>query len=179
MRLIFLHGPAASGKLTVARAIAARTGLPVFHNHLAVDAAAAVFPFGSDAFVRLREAWWLMMFEEAAMAGRSLIFTFAPEPSVAPDFPVRAQALVERHGGTVDFIRLTVAPQEQEARIDAPSRRAFGKLRSLDLLRRLRPAFAACEAAMPAGPLDLDMTRTAPDAAARAIVDALGLEAAS
>lgn len=32
---------------------------------------------------------------------------------------------------------------------------------------------------MPAGPLDLDMTRTAPDAAARAIVDALGLEAAS
>jgi cytidylate kinase len=40
MRLIFLHGPAASGKLTVARAIAARTGLPVFHNHLAVDAAA-------------------------------------------------------------------------------------------------------------------------------------------
>lgn len=179
MILVFLHGPAACGKLTVAREIAARTGLPVFHNHLAVDAAAAVFPFGSDAFVRLRERYWLSMFEEAAAAGRSLIFTFAPEPSVAPDFPDRVRALIERHGGRVAFVRLTVDAAEQDARIDAASRRAFGKLRSIDLLRQLRPAFTACEATMPHGLIEIDTTSMPPEAAARAIIDGLGLDATS
>jgi hypothetical protein len=42
--LVFLHGPAASGKLTVARALEARVGYPVFHNHLVVDLLTTVFP---------------------------------------------------------------------------------------------------------------------------------------
>jgi shikimate kinase len=55
MKLVFLHGPAASGKLTIGRELAALTGLPLFHNHLVVDAVASVFPFGSQRFVKLRE----------------------------------------------------------------------------------------------------------------------------
>ncbi|MFD2498935.1 hypothetical protein ACFSTI_08890 [Rhizorhabdus histidinilytica] len=47
MQLVFLHGPVAAGKLTVARLVAERTGIALFHNHLVVDAVAAVFPFGS------------------------------------------------------------------------------------------------------------------------------------
>lgn len=79
MRLLFLYGPIASGKLTVAQLVAERTGLALFHNHLVVDAVAAVFPFGSDAFVRLREQFWLDTFAAAAAEERSLVFTFAPE----------------------------------------------------------------------------------------------------
>jgi len=176
MKLIFLHGPPASGKLTVARALATLSGLPVFHNHFAVDAAASVFAFGSDAFIRLRETYWLAMFEEAAANQRSIIFTFTPEPSVPSDFPARVRTLVERYGGTVDFIRLTVEREEQEARLDAPSRSEFGKLRSLDLLRQLRTTFATCEAAMPEGRISIDTTRTTPEAAACVITEALGLD---
>lgn len=76
--VVFLHGKAACGKLTVGRALAARTGYPLFHNHLIVDAVSAVFPFGSEAFVALRQRFWLDMFSEAARLGRPLIFTFAP-----------------------------------------------------------------------------------------------------
>ena len=54
MHLLFLYGPPASGKYTIARIIAEQTGLPLFHNHLIVDAVAAVFPFGSANFIRLR-----------------------------------------------------------------------------------------------------------------------------
>lgn len=92
MLLLFLYGPVASGKLTIGRLVAERTGIPLFHNHLIVDAVSAVFPFGSEPFVRLREGFWLEMMGAAAQAGRSLIFTFTPEPTVAEDFPERARS---------------------------------------------------------------------------------------
>ena len=55
MNLVFIHGPAASGKLTVARELARLTGFGVFHNHLVVDSLTPVFEFGSEPFRRLRE----------------------------------------------------------------------------------------------------------------------------
>lgn len=176
MRLVFLFGPPAVGKLTIARELAGLTGLPVFHNHLVVDAVGAVFPFGDAAFVELREKWWLDMFGAAAGRGQSLIFTFQPEPSVASDFPARVVESVEARGGQVDFVRLTAAPETIDARIDAESRQEFGKLRSLDLLRELRAAFNACDAAMPEPVLTISTDETGPAESARRIADALGIE---
>ncbi len=175
MKLIFLHGPAACGKLTIAKDIAARTGFALFHNHLVVDALLAVFPFGSPDFVRLREDFWMATLIAAARTGRSTIFTFAPEDSVAPDFPDRLRAAIEAEGGTVDFVRLTVSIAAQEARIDAASRAAFAKLRSLELLRELRPRFRACEDAMPPSALCLDTSDLPPEEAAGKIIEALRL----
>ncbi len=169
MQMVFLYGPIASGKLTVARALAGLTGLPVFHNHLVVDAVAAVFPFGSEPFVRLRERFWLDTFREAATSGRSLIFTFAPEPTVAPDFPHRARAMIAEAGGETVFVRLSVSPESQERRLGNVDRAAFGKLRSIDLLRELRDQFAACEAVIPAPALTVDTDRDTAIAAARLI----------
>lgn len=175
MQLVFIHGPAAAGKLTVGRALAALTGLPLFHNHLVVDAVGAVFPFGSEQFVRLRESFWLTIFREAATAGRSLIFTFNPELSVEPGFPERARAAVAAFGGTMPMVRLTLPWEEQERRIDDESRGEFGKLRSLDLLRQLRDNFAEAEAAMPPADITIDTVEVQPDAAARMIAARLGL----
>ena len=141
MKLIFIYGPAASGKLTIARELAALTGFALFHNHLVVDAVASVFPFGSNRFIRLREQFWLAMFREAADASRSMIFTFAPEASVSSDFPERARQQIELAGGQVDFVRLVVPQEEQERRLANPDRAQFGKLSSVDLLRQLRPQF--------------------------------------
>lgn len=173
MRLVFLYGPPASGKLTVARELAAATGLPLFHNHLVVDTVASVFPFGSEPFVRLREQFWLAMFGEAAADSRSIIFTFAPEPSVSPTFPQRVRELVIDAGGAVLFVRLTVPPDEQERRIGGLDRASHGKLRSPALLRQLGPDFAACDAAMPAPALTLDTGSLTPAEAAQAIVAVL------
>src|SRR6266446_1998140 len=156
MKLIFIYGPAAAGKLTIARELVALTGYAVFHNHLIVDAVSSIFPFGSERFIKLREQFWLTMLREAAEAGRSTIFTFAPEASVALDFPERAKQQIESAGGRVHFVRLLVSPEEQERRIGNPDRAEFGKLRSLELLRQLQPQFEECEAAMPAPTLTID-----------------------
>jgi hypothetical protein len=178
MKLVFLHGPAASGKLTIARQLGVLTGLPVFHNHLIVDAVASVFPFGSERFVKLREQFWLATFREAAEAGRSIIFTFAPEASVAPDFPDRVRKLIEAAGGETIFVRLTLSVEEQERRIGNADRAEFGKLRSLDLLRKLQSQFTACEAAMPPAALTIDTGVTDPATASRMIADRFDLTAA-
>lgn len=174
MKLVFIHGPAASGKLTVARELAALTGLPLFHNHLVVDALLAVFPFGSPAFVELREAMWIDVFSAAAAERRSLIFTFHPEASVAPDFPERVVALVEAAGGGVDFVALTCAAEVVEARIEAASRRASGKLSSLAQLRELEAEGAFAYPPLPAA-VTVDTGVTAPGDAAQHIRDALNL----
>jgi chloramphenicol 3-O-phosphotransferase len=44
-RIIFLHGPGAAGKYTIARELSRLTGLPLFHNHLTVDLLLALFPY--------------------------------------------------------------------------------------------------------------------------------------
>ena len=173
MKLIFLYGHAASGKLTVGKALADRTGYALFHNHLIVDALLAIFPFESPEFVRLREAFWLETIETAARTGRSLIFTFAPEPSVAADFPERVARIVAAAGGRVIFAALTVPPHEQERRLANADRARFGKLRSVDLLRALRPGFERCLAAMPAASVTIDTGTLSPDEAA-ARIQAIG-----
>lgn len=173
MKLVFLYGQVASGKLTVARALAERTGFALFHNHLIVDAVAAVFPFGSEQFVRLREKFWLETMEAAARDDRSLIFTFAPEGTVAADFPERAEALIRSFGGKVVFVALTLDSAEQERRIANADRSAFGKLTSLDLLRRLRDDFDAAMAAMPAPALSIATDDIPPKEAADRIALAI------
>ncbi len=174
MQLVFLYGPVASGKLTIARALARLTGHALFHNHLVVDAVGAVFPFGSPAFVKLRERFWLEIFSEAAAAQRSLIFTFAPESTVTGDFVAKASAVVEAGGGKIAFVRLTISDAEQERRIANADRAQFGKLVSRDLLAELRPMFRAAEAAMPEPLISIDTERTNPESAAHMIADAIG-----
>lgn len=170
MNLLFLHGPPAAGKYTIAKAVAAATGLPLFHNHLIVDAVAAVFPFGSPGFVALRERFWLDVIRAAVAEDRSLIFTFQPESSVSPGFPAEVARLVTEGGGTCLFVALTLSLAEQRARIANADRGRFGKLRDVALLDRLHADFAACEAVMPPSVLSIDTANTSADAAAARII---------
>jgi len=171
MHLLFIYGPVASGKLTIARLVAERTNLPLFHNHLIVDAVAAVFPFGSNEFIRLRDRFWIEMISTAANAGQSLIFTFAPESTVADDFPERVSRLVEAVGGKVIYVALDIAPDEQERRLVDPARAAFGKLRSMEILRDLRGSGEICMQAMPQPVMRVDTGVTSPEQAAHSIVE--------
>jgi len=169
MQLVFVYGPPAAGKYTVSRKLADLTGLPLFHNHLIVDAVAALFPFGSPSFVRLREQFWLEAIGAAAREGRSFIFTFQPEASVSPDFASRVVKIVRDAGGDVTFVHLTLSAEGQAARIANEDRGKFGKLRDVDLLRTLQAEFAACEKAMPAADIVIDTGKTPPEAAAEEI----------
>ena len=73
----------------------------------------------------------------------------------------------------MNFVALTVEEAEQERRIGDQGRAEFGKLRSLELLRELRPSMKRCEAMMPRPMLVIDSSATNPGDAATAIVQLL------
>ncbi len=175
---MFLYGPAAAGKLTVGRSLAALTGYPLFHNHLVVDAVGAVFPFGSPSFVDLRHRFWVDVFREAAREGRSLIFTFTPEPTVPARFLPDVFKAVEGRG-RVRFVSLRCPLNEQERRIEDPSRAEFNKLRSRETLLRIRAEEVPSQFEMPPAEVEIDTSLSSPEASAARIVDSLGLRAES
>jgi hypothetical protein len=138
MNLVFLHGPAAAGKLTVGRELSRITGYRLFHNHLVVDLLNAVFDFGSDSFIRLREEMWLSVFREAALRDVSLIFTFTPERTVRESFVADAIGAVQGNGGRILFVELTCPESVLDQRVEDASRAPFGKLRSKSMVHDLR-----------------------------------------
>lgn len=173
MDLVFLHGRPASGKLTTARALHKLLGYPVFHNHLVVDLLTPFFPFGSAPFVRLREQFWMAVFNEAAACDRSITFTFTPDDTVPAGFPQRVTNAVNASGGRVRFVCLTVDDSEQERRVIEPSRREFFKLADLDTLRRLRGGPVPEQ---PPVDLEIDTMASSPHQSAGLIAEHFGLQ---
>jgi hypothetical protein len=176
VKLIFIYGLPASGKLTVARELAAIIGYKVFHNHLAVDLLLSVFEFGSRGFVELREEIWVSVFDRACRSGLpGLIFTFAPEATVRPEFVARAQKTVAQAGGEVEFVELVCPEAELKLRMDSDSRRGFQKLTSVELFEQLRARGVFDALPMPTAKLTIDTSECTPQSAAQEIVRRLGL----
>jgi len=170
MKLLFLYGPPAVGKLTVARDVAARTGYRLFHNHLTVNLALAVFDFGTPGFIALREQIWFATFRRALadhVAG--LIFTFNPENSVPQRFIDELFAEIAAGGGEVIPVELTAPKAVIEARLANSSRVENGKLTDLALYRRLRDAGVFNTPVIPLPRLRLDTGSLAPAATAARI----------
>ena len=172
MKLVFIHGAPAVGKLTVARELARLTGYRLFHNHLTVDLVGSVFAFGSEPFILLREQVWLSTFRATAQHQVSLIFTFNPESTVREKFVQDAIDGVQSADGKVIFVELTCAEKELERRIEDASRKEFGKLTSVEQYRRLKDKGAFCFPKLPGG-LSLDTTNRSPAETAKSIAEYL------
>jgi hypothetical protein len=175
MRLIFVYGLPATGKLTVARELALITGYQVFHNHLVVDMVQSVFEFGSKPFAELREQIWLSVFRRAAESELpGLIFTFAPEATVRPEFIADTLKTVGESGGGVDFVELTCPVDELKRRIPEASRLQYKKLSSVALFEQLQANGIFAPFPMPEPRVSIDTSTCTPARAALEI--ARGLE---
>lgn len=169
MLVIFIYGPAASGKHTIGSLLGARLGLPLFHNHLTVDLVSTLFEFGSDAFINLRANIWLQSFAAAADAQQSFVFTFHPEKTVQEDLLSRLQQIIEDSGGAVQYIELVCPDEEVERRLPNASREQFGKLRDVEFYRQLRKSGQFEFTGLPQADLQIDTTQLSPEDAASEI----------
>ena len=172
-RLLYIYGPPAAGKLTVAELVAAQTGAKLFHNHLTVNALAPIFGFGSPAYNEILHRFRLDVFRSAATAGVHLIFTNNSAWG-GPDgrqrfeqFAAQAAEVVNNADGLPAFVQLTAPPDVLERRLLEPSRQALQKLGDAARLHELLDCFDPT----PLHPSDLvvDTSRHSPVEAAAAI----------
>ena len=116
--LVIIFGPPAVGKMTVGAALAQRTGMRLFHNHMALELVLPFFEFGSPPFSRLVSEVRGRIFEEVADSDLpGLIFTYVwafNEPRDA-QFVERAAGTFHARGATVCYVEL-VATQEERLR---------------------------------------------------------------
>lgn len=132
MKLLFLIGDGAVGKMTVGQELCKRTGLRLFHNHMTIEPVMALFDTYNHQLVsRLREA----IFEEFAASDQyGMIFTFmwAFDQQGDWDYIRHVTELFEAHGAEIYCAEL-VAPLEVRLQRNRTENRLHHKPSKRDL----------------------------------------------
>jgi hypothetical protein len=131
MKLVFLHGAHAVGKLTVAKALLRLVPGRLFDNHAGMDLALTVFDFGVPGFWELVHSARLSVLEAAASHDIPLVVaTYCySEPGDRPAFR-QFEAIVARYGGEVLPVYLHCSRDENVRRLSNADRAMRGKITS-------------------------------------------------
>jgi hypothetical protein len=176
MKLIFIYGSPAAGKLTVANEIAKRTGFKVFHNHLSIDCVVPVFEFGTPPFFRLIELIRYEVVAEAAREGRDLIYTFCYAKDVDDAHAAEVARRVEDNGGEVCFVQLVCDKEVLKQRATEESRKLHGKASTPEMMDYFFKTYDLFSPVPGRETLRIDNTDLPAEEAAQQIMDHYRLE---
>lgn len=177
MRLIVIHGPPAAGKLTIANALSARTGLKVFHNHLTIDCTAPVFEFGTEAFWDINTRLRCEVIASAARQGIDLIHTFCYGKGPDDEYFRQLIAAAVENGGEVNPVLVHCRDDVRRERIVDESRVLLRKLTDPNSVDRSRQRFDM-ESPLPDledSTLIIDTSDISPEVSAERIIRHFGL----
>src|SRR5262245_40636433 len=133
MKLIFLHGSPAVGKLTVAKALLRLVPGRLMDNHANVDLARTVFDFGAPGFWELVHSSRCVALHAAGKHGVPLLVTTYcyVEPNDRPAIE-EFEAILGQYGGKLLPVFLYCSPEETARRVGNPDRLERGKLTSAE-----------------------------------------------
>ena len=176
MKLLFIHGSPAVGKLTVAKALLRIVPGRLMDNHAAIDLALTVFEFGAPGFWELVHDVRYSALDAAAEHGVPLLvttFCYA-EPEDREQFG-QIEAIVQRHGAKLLPVLLHCSREEVLRRVGNPDRVARRKISSGEHLIRELDRYNLT--AVPRSDcLRLDTSINPADVTARKIVRHFGLD---
>jgi hypothetical protein len=177
MKLLFLHGAPATGKLTVAKALLGMVPGRLFDNHAAIDLARTIFDFGTPGFWELVHAVRYAALDAAAEHGVPLVVTTFcyVEPDDRPQFE-KFEEIVGRHGGELLPVFLHCSREEIARRVGNPDRVERRKLSSEEGLSKYLDTYTFTPAPRP-GCLKLDTEVNAAEVTAQKIIRHFGLNA--
>lgn len=136
MKLIFICGPPAVGKLTVAKELAKITGFKVFHNHLAFDLVHSLFEFDKGQFWKLITKVKMTVIEAAAKnkSAKGVIYTVCYEPGDDKNMQ-KMERMLKKHGTKVFYVHLMTNKKMLYKRVKHASRKNFGKVKTVKNLK--------------------------------------------
>jgi tRNA uridine 5-carbamoylmethylation protein Kti12 len=137
MNLIFIYGPPAVGKLTVAKELAKITHYKNFHNHIAHDFVESFVHYQNPKFFKYIEQLMLKGITFAAKEDISLIFTYCYDNKHDNAFVKKVMNNVKKYNGSVKFVQLTCSQEELFKRVKHESRKRYGKVKSVKVLKQL------------------------------------------
>lgn len=172
MKLLYIYGPPAAGKFTVAQEIARISDCKLFHNHASLNLAHDIYPLYESQLFGLAKQIRLAVIEYAAEQNTNLVFTnvFADRDSEDTAFVRDAVSAVEKHGGEIVFVRLHAPVNILTQRVSAESRKHLRKLtnpEALLYLHAMRDLFVS----VPYESLAVDTSVHTPEEAAKLILE--------
>ena len=179
MKLLFLHGSPAVGKLTVAKALLQLVPGRLMDNHAAIDLALTIFDFGAPGFWELvHDVRRSAMNAAAEHRVPLLVTTFCyAEPEDWEQFG-QIEAIVQRDGGELLPVFLHCSREEALRRVGNPDRAARRKLTSGEQLIRDLDRYDLTAVPRP-DCLRLDTGVNPADVTAQKIIEHFGLTPAS
>lgn len=137
MKLIFIYGPPAVGKLTIAESLSENTKIPVFHNHHSGDLVKDIYGEKLMQHYALVDKIRYDVMEYCARNNTDLIFTYV-YGGREDDAKVKGfQKIIESNGGQVLFVELTANKQDLVDRVSNESRKKYKKLLDKKIMTEL------------------------------------------
>ena len=109
MKFVVIFGPSAVGKMSVGQALAIKTNLKLFHNHMSIEAVRPIFDFGTPAFNRLVSLIRIETFKEVAKSDlEGLVFTFVWALDLPSEFEYmdRIVQIFEKENAEIFYVEL-------------------------------------------------------------------------
>ncbi len=147
-KLLFIYGPPAAGKYTIAKALATELNWPLFHNHVVIDCVNALIQRGEDGFLDACADVRVALSARALANGKSHVSTFVYAAGVDDAFVERIRASVHSAGARFCAVRLQCSVATLNDRCVAPHRSAMGKISTIESLQTVLNQYN-CFASLP------------------------------
>lgn len=122
MKLVFLIGDAAVGKMTVGQELMKQTGLRLFHNHMTIEPVIEIFgSFNGEVTRQLRE----VIFREFAKSdNKGMIFTYLWAFDMPSDWEYVAHVadIFSQQGADIYYVELVASQEIRLQRNETPNR---------------------------------------------------------
>lgn len=125
MKMVYIFGPQAVGKMTVGQELAKITGLKLFHNHMTIDLVSNFFSYSSKEGKDLVEKYRMEMFNAVAKSNlEGLIFTFQWCFEEKEDWEQirKISNIFKENGGEIYYVELEATLEERLKRNETSNR---------------------------------------------------------
>lgn len=172
MKLIFIYGPPAVGKLTIAEKLSQKTGIPLFHNHLSRDLVQDIYKNELTKHYGLVDQIRYDVLDYCSKNNTDLIFTYVYFGAEDDSNIRKFIDIIEGNDSEVIFVELTATQKDLISRVGNNSRTKHKKLTDPDTLANITTDMGLYSIPFVKS-INIDTSALTPDEAAATIADNL------